>query len=308
MFLVALSIVVLALVALLVALFLSPNLRRQHPLLRVGARLFASNEILHIANRFKSFLISERFHVLDSYLGQNALLRLVAPSLLFLALGLLVIGPILVGPKLGLVLGLLIGLAYVSRLILHCYLVFRDSLLAQIDRVLLSIRNNLSAGMTLDYAVTDVAIVSHDEPIASDLRGFLQRAEVNFLESFPSWLDTLRHKFHLRSLAKSSQLLGLELHYTNNQEEAFLDAVNSVHNSLSTNKKQRSTLTITLFTLDFIVLAFFAVLFYVIPSFTLSSDLSWWNSADRPWVIFQSGLVIWGAYLLTIAVALGRQE
>ncbi len=308
MFLLGLSIVVLALVALLLALYLSPNLRRQHPLLRVGARFFATNEFILCANRLKSFLISERFDFLDSYLGKNALLKLAAPSLLFLALGLFVLGPILVGPSLGLVLGLLIALAYISRLILHCYLVFRDSLLAQIERVLLSIRNNLSAGMTLDYAVTDVAIVSKDEPVSSDLRGFLQRAETNFLESFPSWLDTLRHKFHLRSLAKSSQLLGLELHYTNNQEEAFLDAVNSVHNSLSTNKKQRSTLTITLFTLDFIVLAFFAVLFYIIPSFTLNSDLSWWQSAERPWVVFQSGLLIWGAYLLTIVVALRRQE
>jgi|GEM_PF-2513190 len=308
MFLLGLSLALLALGALLLLLYFSPDLRRQHPILRAGAKSLASEELLRVVARIKNFLLSRRFSFLDSYLGANALLRLAVPVLFIFILAIFVIAPILVGPNLALFLGLLIAAAYIARVALQMYLVFRDKLLAQIERVLLSIRNNLSAGMTLDYAVMNVAATNNEEPIASDLRGFIVVAETNFLESFPAWLDTLRRKFHLLSLGKSAQLLGLELHYTNNQEDAFLDAVNAVHNSLSTNKKQRSTLNITLFTLDFLVLAFFAVLFYVIPGFTMGSELSWWHSLERPWVVFQAAAVIWGAYLITVLVALRRQS
>ncbi len=307
MFLLGLSLVLLGLLALLLLLYLSPDIRRQHPLLRTNARFFASHELLLFSNRIRSFLLSAKFSFLDSYLGKNALLRLVLPSLIILLLSVCILASILVGPSLALILGLLISVAYISRIVLHMYLVFREKLLAQIERILMNIRNNLSAGVTLDYAVINVAGNTIDEPIATDLRNFIVVAETNFLETFPTWLDTLRRKFHLEALGKSSQLLGLELRYTNNQEDAFLDAVNAVHDSQSTNKQQRSTLNITLFTLDFIVIAFLAVLFYVIPSFALNAELNWWQSSERSWILFQSGLVVWGAYLLTVLLALRRQ-
>jgi hypothetical protein len=307
MFLLGLSISFTALLVLVFLLFLSPDLRRQHPLLRSSAKFLASEEVVQLAAKVKAYFSSPKFAVLDNFLGASSALRIITPLLLLISLGALVIGPMLAGPKLGLVLGLVIATTYTARIILHMYINFRSLLLAQIERVLLSIRNNLSAGMTLDYAVNETAKVTNDEPIATDLKNFLVIAETNFLESFPAWLDALRRKFHLRSLAKSAQLLGLELHYTNNQEEAFMDAVNTVNNSLRVNKKQSSTLNITLFTLDFMVLAFFAVLFYVIPAFTSTGDISWWASAERPWVIFQAGLLVWGAYLLAVVVALRRQ-
>lgn len=307
MFFLGLSLSVAALLLLVFLLYLSPDLRRQHPLLRSGARFLANSEMLQLANKLRSYLGSAQFSSLDNYLGASSLLRMIIPILLVLALAALVLGPVLAGPVLGMILGLIIAAAYIARIILHMYINFRDQLLAQIERVLLSIRNNLSAGMTLDYAVSETAKLSCEEPVASNLKNFLVLTETNFLDSFPSWLDDLRRKFHLKSLAKSSQLLGLELHYTNNQEEAFMDAVNAVNNSLRLNKKQRSTLNITLFTLDFLVIAFLVVLFYVIPSFTVGVDLNWWQSTQRPWIIFQSGLVIWGAYLLAVLIAIRRQ-
>ncbi len=302
MFFLELALTLIFLIALLVIYDSATDFSSRYPLLRFRNGFLNNKKLSKLIHMFN---IESKD--LDLYLGRNSILKLLIFSSLVLACSCLFLGPILVKGSLGLCLGLIIALAYIARFVLQLYVSFRDSLLAQIERVLLSIRNNLSSGMTLDYAVNDAALTNTEEPIASDLRNFLIIAETNFLEAFPSWLESLRRKFHLNSLAKSARLLSLELHFTNNQEEAFMDAVTAVDNSILVNKKQRSTLNISLFTLDFMVLVFFLVLFYVIPSFAVNSELNWWHSSERSLVVFQAAAILWGAYLLTVFLAIRRQ-
>ncbi len=303
MFLLGLSLCLISFLLLAALVYLTRDIGREHLFLS----LHFKKTVLDLSFLEDKILSLPFLSLCDNYLGKNQLAKLLLPSVLIALVAIFVLGPLLAGPSLGLLLGLVIALAYISRLFLHSYIRFRDSLLSQIERLLSSIRNNLSAGMTLDYAVNETASLTMDEPIASDLASFLVLAEANFLDNFPSWFSSLSKKFKIASLAKSAQLLGLELHYSNNQEEAFMDAAKTVANALRVNKKQKSTLNITLFTLDFMVLAFLALLFYVIPSFATSEDLSWWQSPGRFVVLFQSGLLIWLAYFVTLFLAFRRQ-
>jgi hypothetical protein len=128
------------------------------------------------------------------------------------------------------------------------------------------------------------------------------------LKIFPKWLLRLKKTFGLKELSKSAQLLSLELKYNTNQEEAFLNAVNQIADRISWNNKQKSTVSMALFTMDFMVLMLFAVLFFVIPNISANLDNSWWDSDSRVIVVFISASVVWLCYLVTTLIMIWRQN
>lgn len=244
---------------------------------------------------------------LGSFIGKRALTKFLIPSLVIAVIALVFIGPGLTNPALGLVLGLVVALAYSARLFYHHATIFRSQLLNQLERILTSIRNNLSTGMVLDYAVVNTLKFNSEYPLGPQLARFIKVSETNFIENFPLWLKSLEHNFRLKELARASQLLKLELNYTSNQEEAFINAAANLAERISLNQKQKNIIMITFFTMDFMVLAFLAVLFFVIPGISFNPDLVWWQSESRVWVVFISAIVIWFAYLVTVLLSLGRQ-
>jgi hypothetical protein len=244
---------------------------------------------------------------LNNFIGKGIVTKLVIPSFVILLLSIIFLGPILTNASLGLILGLIISLAYSLRLLYHLSSNFRSKLLNQIERVLVSIRNNLSTGMTLDYAVANTLKFNQDYPLGPNLARFIKLSETNFIENFPLWLKGLERTFRLKELGRASQLLKLELAYTTNQEEAFVNAAEQVASRIKVNDKQKNTILMTFFTMDFMVLAFLAILFLIIPNISYDPALSWWQSESRPLVVFISALVVWSAYLVTVALTLWRQ-
>ncbi|MDA0771627.1 MAG: hypothetical protein O3C63_01655 [Cyanobacteria bacterium] len=244
---------------------------------------------------------------LSNYIGKGVVLKFVLPALFITVVSIVFIGPLLTNPGLGLLLGLIIAAAYLARLFYHNSSSFRSKLLSQLERVLMSIRNNLSTGMVLDYAVANTLKFNNEYPLGPKLAKFIKVSETNFIENFPLWLKSLEQNFRLRELARASQLLKLELTHTSNQEEAFINAAANIAERISLNQKQKNIIMITFFTMDFMVIAFLAVLFFVIPGISFNPNLSWWDSESRVFVVFISSLVIWSAYLLTVLITLWRQ-
>ena len=229
------------------------------------------------------------------------------PVIFISLVSVLVLGPLLTNFYYGILLGLVISCAYSFRIFFHLAQNFREELLSQIENILRQIRNHLSSGASLDYALNLVrSQVLQIKPIGKELNKYLKSIESNFFDAFPQWLYSLKAKYQLADLGDSAQLLALELKYTNNQEQAFLNAINSLANRIVTNKKNQNLIAITFLSLDFMVLAFLAVIFYVIPSFSLGLENSWWESSRRILVIFISGLILWFCYLITIFIALRR--
>ena len=244
---------------------------------------------------------------LSNYIGEGALLKLLVPSLFILSISIALIGPSLTNPAFGLLLGTIIALAYIARIYYHLASGFRHKLLVQLERILTSIRNNLSTGMVLDYAVSHTLKFNQEEPLGPRLAKFIKISETNFLEHFPLWLKSLERNFQLKELAQAAQLLKLELAQTNNQEEAFINAAEQVAEKIKLNQKQRNTITVTFLTMDFMILAFLGVLFFIIPGISFNPDHSWWDSGSRVLSVFVSGSIIWGAYLITVMISLWRQ-
>lgn len=228
-------------------------------------------------------------------------IALFAAGLLIISCGIL--GPLLTNAQFGIFLGLIITAAYTSRAIFEVMIRFRKNLLSQLERIFSSIRNNLSTGMTLDYAVNESLKYNREEPLGPSLGSFIRSAEGNFLEKFPQWLQSVQRIYRLKQLAESSQLLALELNHTNNQEEAFVHAATSINNRQKINDKQKNTLFISFITLDFMVFGYLALLFMIIPQ--ISPD--WWASSERPLIIFLTGFALWSAYLITILISFRRQ-
>lgn len=207
-------------------------------------------------------------------------------------------------PQLGIFLGVVMSAAYLARTIFHFTARFRDKVLSQLERVFLTIRNNLSTGMTLDYAVNEAIKYTKDKPLGPHLTSFVKVSEGNFLEKFPSWLYSVQRNFRIQELAESAHLLHLELKHTNNQEEAFINAARKVSDKHRANKKQKNTLMLSFFTLDFMVAGFLGMLYMVIPQI---SD-TWWASDGRPLSVFISGAILWGLYTITVGLATWRQS
>lgn len=252
--------------------------------------------------------ILESMPELNNFIGRGIVLKLIIPCLIILLISIIFIGPLLTNASFGLLLGLVISLAYSLRLICHLSSNFRSKLLTQIERVLVSIRNNLSTGMTLDYAVANTLKFNQDYPLGPNLSRFIKLSETNFIEHFPLWLKGLERTFRLKELGQASQVLKLELAHTTNQEEAFINASNSIADRIKVNDKQKNTILMTFFTMDFMVIAFLAILFLIIPNISYDPELSWWQSASRPLVVFISAMVVWSAYLITVALTLWRQS
>ena len=248
--------------------------------------------------------INQKFSFLGSYIGASSVSKLFILMLPVAFLGCILLGPYLTNQSLGVFLGMVITAAYVSRIFFHMSVGFRTMLLSQLERILTSIRNNLSTGMTLDYSVNECLKYNTDAPLGPHLNSFIKLSEANFIEKFPLWMHNVQRMFRLNELAQSAQLLKLELMYNSNQEQAFMNAAELVSNRQKQNKKQFNTIYVTFFTLDFMTLAFMGVIFYVIPSF----NASWWTSPERPMVIFFTALIIWGAYAMTVLISLWRQS
>jgi hypothetical protein len=116
----------------------------------------------------------------------------------------------------------------------------------------------------------------------------------------------LKHRYGLKELSDSAQILSLELKYTHNQEQAFLTAITAISNRITLNKKTQNLISLTFLSLDFMIIAFLAVIFYVIPSFAFDLEHSWWLSSRRILVVFVTSLSLWLCYLVTILIALRR--
>ncbi len=245
---------------------------------------------------------------LNNFIGKGIVWKLIIPSIIIFILCEFLIGPLLTNTSLGLILGLVISAAYCLRLGYHLSNNFRSLLLKQTERIFVSIRNNLSTGMTLDYAVNNTLKFNQEYPLGPNLARFIKLSETNFIENFPLWLKGLEKNFKLQELGKAAQLLKLELAHITNQEEAFINAANQISERIKANEKQKNTILMTFFTMDFMVLAMLAVLFLIIPNISYDPNLSWWQSSSRPLTVFISALVIWSAYALTVALTIWRQE
>jgi Flp pilus assembly protein TadB len=118
------------------------------------------------------------------YLGDRISFKFLIPSLLIFFVSCAFIAPLLTSIKFSIPLGLIISLAYISRLFYSHQVNFRSKLLRQLERILRSIRNNLSTGMTLDYAVTSTIKYSQEKPLGQELKAFIKLSDTNFLENF----------------------------------------------------------------------------------------------------------------------------
>lgn len=268
-----------------------------------------TKNLLNIYKNLGRFL-DDKFDFLANVIGAGSFIKLFLPSVSITLFCCFVAGPLLTNATLGPLLGILISLAYISR-IFFCYAgKFREKLLSQLERILITIRGNLSTGMTLDYAVNEAMQYNLDLPLGPHLANFVKLSETNFIENFPGWLLSVQKSFKLKELAKSAQLLSLELTHTSNQEQAFMNAAISVADRSMSNKKQKNILNITFFTLDFMSLCFLGLLFFIIPGLSsgLEQNIDWWHSSGRPVTVCQSAAVIWGAYLGTVSIALWRQS
>lgn len=256
---------------------------------------------------FEEYLLESRPE-LAYLIGDKVFTRLFVPVLIIFLLALLVIAPLLTNVQFAVPLALIITMAYGSRVYYSLKTNFRSKVLLQLERILRAIRNNLSTGMTLDYAVNNAIKFNMEKPLGPHLQKFIKVSETNFLENFPKWLLSIKQIFKINELAKSSQLLALELKYSTNQEEAFLNAVSQVSDRISANRKQKNTVLLAMFTMDFMVIALFAALFFVIPNISMTTEISWWDSARRPLIVFISAAVVWFAYFITVFIMLRRQN
>lgn len=247
--------------------------------------------------------LSQSFNFLHTLIGQQAISKLIVISVVIVTTSCIFLGPYLSNNKIGWLIGLIVSLAYILRVIFHMASNYRITLLSQLQRILYSIRNSLSTGATLDNAVNNSVKHNPESPLGPHLQSFIKVSEANFTEKFPQWLENLRHIFKLKELSESAQLLALELQHTNNQENAFINAANFIENREKINKKQKNTLLITMVTMDFLVLCFLWIVFFIIPQ--INDD--WWSSPSRITVMLQSSLAIWTIYAATVAIALGRQ-
>ena len=69
------------------------------------------------------------------------------------------------------------------------------------------------------------------------------------------------------------------------------------------NDKQKNTLFVSFFTLDFMIAGFLALVYFVVPQV----GKTWWASNERPLLMFGSCIILWGAYALTVFISLRRQ-
>ena len=256
---------------------------------------------------FEEYLLESRPE-LAYLIGDKVFARLFLPVFIIFLISILAIAPLLVGLNYAIPLGLIITVAYGSRVFYSLMSGFRSKVLLQLERILRAIRNNLSTGMTLDYAVNNAVKFNMDKPLGPHLLRFIKVSETNFLENFPQWLLSIRQIFRIKELSKSAQLLALELKYSANQEEAFINSVAQIADRISANRKQKNTVLMALFTMDFMVIALFGVLFFVIPGFTTSQEVSWWDSDRRSLVVFISSAVVWLAYFFTVFIMARRQN
>lgn len=262
----------------------------------------------HLAREFENLKhkINQHLKFTENIIGKDAFSQVLVPSLVIFVICALALCPWLCGAKYSSYLAIVMSAAYAGRFIFHAATSYRYKILHQLERILNSIRNNLSSGMAIDYAVSQTAQQNPEEPIGTNLKQFIRVAELNFTEKIPSWLKSIERDFKLKELARSAQVLKLQLHYNSNQEAAFQDSAKIVSESIKANKKQSNTLAITFFSLDFFTAAYIGLLVFIIPSLESSPEQSWWNSNERAVVIFISAAIIWSAYALTVFLALRR--
>jgi hypothetical protein len=250
--------------------------------------------------------IYKKLPVLEKFLGSAYFFSFIFPSvLIFISLFFLTV--YLTNSTYGVFLALFFSLAYISRIFLHLSVSYRERVLSQLNRLCLSIRNYLSTGMTLDKAIIESVKYKPEKPVGFLLTAFIKLSESDLIEKFPFWFSSMEKHFFIPELSNSRQLLELELKYNYNQEEAFLNTAKYIQQKEKRIKKQKNTLNIAFLILDFMVMAFLGLLFFVIPNLSINLNTNWWLSLERPCVVFQSGSVIAFAYLIAVVFACRRQ-
>ena len=243
---------------------------------------------------------------LKNYIGKDQIVILAFSSLSFLVFFCLVFSPFLVGAQYSIILGIIIASAYILRLFYHLSSGFRQKVIAQLNRIFNTLKNHLSAGMTLDQAIVVSLNSQIQEPMASEIKDFVSLSGANIIRDFPSWLIYIKNTFCLDSLAKPAQLLLLELKHTRNQEQAFSYLSKSISAIVARNKKQSGIVNITLITMDFMTAFYLLVMFYVLPS--LATDTTnWWISTERPFLIFLCSAALWLSYGIVVALMIWRR-
>lgn len=273
------------------------------PYLYSSTRTISINRINQNKKPLKFHQLNKNFNFLNTLIGERSGAKLIISSSIIVVISCFIIGPFLTDNKTGWLVGIFMATAYIARIILHMANSFRGLLLSQIQRILYSIRNNLSTGATLDNAVNTSIECNQEEPLGPHLKSFIKISGGNFIENFPKWLKQIQGIFRINELSESAQLLALQLQHTNNQESAFMSAATFTSNREKINKKQKNTLLITMITMDFLILCFLWIVFFIIPQ--INED--WWLSPQRIKVMLQSSILIWGIYSITIFIALGRQ-
>lgn len=243
---------------------------------------------------------------IERFIGAKYVLSFIFPSLLIF-IAFLALGQILTSKILGIILTAVFSLAYISRIFLHLSINHRKKILSQLNRVCLSIRNYLSTGMVMDKAILETINHNEEKPIGRLLKNFIKLSESDLIEKFPLWFSGMEKLFFIPELSNSRQLLSLELKYNHNQEDAFLNAALYIQQKEKWIKKQSNFLNIALIVLDFLVLAFLGLLFFIIPNLSINPKLNWWLSSERPLVVFYSAFLIGFIYLVAVIFGLRRQ-
>lgn len=253
-------------------------------------------------------LIQERNPLLVRKFGKNLSSTLFIPLLGIFCFALIVLGPYLAGFRYGLILGFAIFAAYGLRLCYHRASKHRSSLLEEIERILISIRNSLSTGQSLDFALNQYSNQKSNKPIHAELCNFVRNSNLNLIQSFPNWLKSLESLYAIPHLGRFSQLLSLELKHNTNQEEAFINASKLLDDKQRQNKKQKNTIAVSFLTMDFMVFIFLGMVFFVIPGLNFSTESNWWQSSRRELTLFVSGSILWLAYSITVFISFWRNQ
>jgi len=238
--------------------------------------------------------------ILTKLVGDKVFFKLLLPSFLVIIFSSAFIAPMLTKDYFVSILAPLISMAYIFRNFYHHSTKFKELLLNDLERIFQLIRNNLSSGTTIDYALNFTISNSPKSLILDDLKSFININQRNILEYFPLWFKSLEKKYNLMDLAGASQLLALQLKFNNNQEEAMILATENIAQTLSNRKQQKNTILVAFISLDFFVIMFFAVLFWVLPNLSSTIGQSWWTSNERPLVVFASAAILWAIYTLVV--------
>jgi len=262
------------------------------------------SKLLLFENSINQFFYKVNPIFIQVFKGQ-ILIRLILPFILIFIFFAFFINPKITNFQFSLILACLMSITYALRIYYQNLCQFRLLLLSQIKLLFFAIRNNLSLGLSFDQALSNCQKINLKNPIKKEFFEYLNFSQENLIAFFPAWLIKLQKLFKLSEFEKISQVLLLELSFNHNQEQAFEKAIDSLSVKQEQNQKQDSIVMISLLTIDFLTCLFFALLFFVLPNL-INTELNWWLSFRREFVVFLSALVLWSMYFLSLFFLLRR--